>query len=108
MAKNVTLWIDIPIDRRVTIDDIKKIWGYGGEPDLRSYRSDRKMWKRIRVLEDPSQGCRAAVGHRTGSRRWWPCSSGLWINSTYFCYHHRFGDDSRFGESKPWWKRGKK
>ena len=105
MAKNVTLWMDVPVDRRVTVADIKKLWGYADDLYIRNYRSYRKMWSIIRILEDPSQGCRAAVGHRTGSRRWWPCGSGIWIDSTYFCYHHRSGDDSRLGKPKPWWKR---
>ena len=107
MAKNVTLWMDVPVDHRVTVDDIKKIWGYGDDLYFRSNRSYRKMWRIIHILEDPSQGCRAAVGHRTGSRRWWPCGSGIWIDSTYFCYHHRSGDDIPIEKPKPlpWWKR---
>ena len=107
MPKNVILWMDVPVDHRVTTDDIKKIWRYDDDLYLRNYRSYRKMWKIIRILEDPSQGCRAAVGHRTGSRRWWPCTAGLWIDSTYFCYQHKSGDASRFEKPKPlpWWKR---
>jgi len=108
MAKNVTLWMDVPVDQRVTVDDLKKIWGYlDGDLNLRNYRRYIKMWRLIHILEDPSQGCRAAVGHRTGSRRWWPCSSGLWRKSTYFCYHHRSGDDIPIEKPKPipWWKR---
>ena len=106
MAKNVTLWMDVPVDQRVTVDDLKKIWGYldGDFDDIR-FTTYQRMWKLIRILEDPSQGCRAAVGHRTGSRRWWPCGSGIWINSTYFCYHHRSGDDIPIEKPLPWWKR---
>jgi hypothetical protein len=105
MTKNVTLWMDVPVDQRVTVADIKKIWRYDDELYFRNYRSYLKMWRLIRILEDPSQGCRAAVGHRTGSRRWWPCGSGLWSDSTYFCYHHRSGDDIPIEKPLPWWKR---
>ena len=106
MAKNVTLWMDVPVDQRVTVADLKKIWGYldGDFDDIR-FTTYQRMWKLIRILEDPSQGCRAAVGHRTGSRRWWPCGSGLWSDSTYFCYHHRSGDDIPIEKPLPWWKR---
>ena len=108
MTKNVTLWMDVPVDQRVTVADLKKIWGYldGDFDDIR-FTTYQRMWKLIRILEDPSQGCRAAVGHRTGSRRWWPCGSGLWSDSTYFCYHHRSGDDIPIEKPKPlpWWKR---
>jgi hypothetical protein len=111
IAKSVTLWIDTPVERRVTVDSLKKMWSYpDGDPHrvFHSYANYDKMWKLIRILEDPSQGCRAAVKHRSGTHRWWPCGAGVWANSTYFCYQHRTGDDSRFGESKPWWKLGKK
>jgi len=108
MTKNVTLWMDVPVDQRVTVADLKKIWGYldGDFDDIR-FTTYQRMWKLIRILEDPSQGCRAAVGHRTGSRRWWPCGSGLWNESTYFCYQHRSGDDIPIEKPKPlpWWKR---
>ena len=106
MPKNVTLWMDVPVDQRVTVADLKKIRGYldGDFDDIR-FTTYQRMWKLIRILEDPSQGCRAAVGHRTGSRRWWPCGSGLWSDSTYFCYHHRSGDDIPIEKPLPWWKR---
>ena len=74
MTKNVTLWMDVPVDQRTTIDTPTR-----------------------------NKGCRAAVRYRG----WWPCSSGLWTESAYFCYQHRSGDASRFEKPKPlpWWKR---
>ena len=87
MAKNVTLWMDVPVNKRTTIDTSTR-----------------------------NKGCRAAVR----GRGWWPCSSGLWSESAYFCYQHRSGDASRFEKLTfrwvaapgseiitplPWWKR---
>ena len=77
MPKNIILWIDTPVNQRAPIDAL--------------------TWHK---------GCQAAVRHgRWRQRRWWPCSSGLWCESAYFCYHHRHGDASRFEKPVPWWKR---
>ena len=65
MAKNVTLWMDVPVAQRVTVDDLKKIWGYlDGDLNLRNYRRYIKMWRLKEALvrkPDLDNLCMAAI-----------------------------------------------
>ena len=113
-AREVTLWIDVPKEQRITASDIMAYRAdYATRRRYRDYRNET----RLNILKDPTAGCRAAVrwrmeylsahGYGTETRRtkWAPCSAGMGVGGNpYFCKQHRYGDASRF-KSDTWWKR---
>ena len=102
-ASTVMLWIDIPKEQRVTLKELKdKIEDEKayGRRWYRPYRDETRLHR----IQDPVDGCRAAVKIKVKRRtKFAPCSSGMGDSpSDYFCKQHRYGDSSRFRSSTSW------